>query len=87
MKLSSPKRAPGERFVDPDTFGDTAHDALDPVYEDQEPIEVRPGQRVRHKKFGQGVIERLEPGAEPRVLARFPGYGPKLLLARFLEFD
>ncbi len=88
---SSMKLSPGERFVDRTELDDTgagdAVDAIDPSYTDREPIEVRPGQRVFHKKFGRGVVERLVPGDEPRIIARFAGHGPKQLLARFLQFE
>lgn len=56
-------------------------------YDDAEPVIVRAGQKVRHKKFGRGIIERVEAGAKPTVVARFPGYGPKRIIAEFLEFE
>ncbi len=71
-------------------------DAVDPIYEDdfsqesydeQEAVVVRPGQRVKHKKFGQGIVERVEAGEKPTVVARFPGYGPKRIVAQYLEFE
>jgi len=79
---------PGERVIDRSEGSDVESqvDAA-PSYEDGEGIVVRPGQRVSHKKFGRGTVVSLEPGAEPRVVARFPGHGPKLILAKFLDFD
>jgi hypothetical protein len=52
-----------------------------------ETIVVRPGARVRHAKFGRGVVERVEGGSSPSIVARFPGYGSKRILAQFLEFE
>jgi hypothetical protein len=81
--------APGERVVDHDAFDDVpSHD--ESYHQDsshQEDIVVRPGSRVRHKKFGKGVVERVESGSPPSVVARFPGYGSKKILAQFLEFE
>lgn len=56
-------------------------------YDEGESVIVRPGQKVRHKKFGRGVVERVEIGVKPTVIARFPGYGPKRIIAEFLEFE
>jgi hypothetical protein len=56
-------------------------------YDDLEPVIVRPGQKVSHKKFGRGVVERVEAGDQPTVVARFPGYGPKRIVAQYLEFE
>src|SRR5690606_29123434 len=64
----------------PDDFYQESYDETDSVI-------VRPGQRVRHKKFGKGVVERVEAGATPTIVARFPGYGPKRIIAEFLEFE
>src|SRR5690606_28781854 len=61
---------PGERFVD--------HDAFDDVPDESSmgsDVIVRPGDRVRHSKFGEGIVERVETGDTPRVVARFPGFG------------
>ncbi len=81
--------APGERVVDHDAFDDVAsHDEPEDVRTShQEEVVVRPGTRVRHKKFGKGVVERVEGGSPPSVVARFPGYGSKRILAQFLEFE
>ncbi len=79
---------PQGRSIDRDAFDDLPADEFDQdSYDDREPVIVRPGQKVRHKKFGQGVVERVETGAKPTVVARFPGYGPKRIVAEFLEFE
>jgi hypothetical protein len=58
-----------------------------------EPVLVRklpagsPGQRVRHKTFGDGkVLKEVGSGPNRKVQVDFPGRGLKLLQARFLEF-
>jgi DNA helicase-2/ATP-dependent DNA helicase PcrA len=69
---------PGQRFIERDEH---VHDDTD-----QEGIVVRPGQHVRHSRFGQGIVERVEPGAKPTVVVRFPGYGTRRIVAEFLDF-
>ena len=73
-----PRPAPGERFVDREVFGDE-HGAA----ESQVPL--RRGARVRHERFGEGEVRRLETSGEPAVVAFFPGWGEKKILARFLK--
>jgi len=68
---------PGERIVDRDAFDD--------VHDDDQMPRVRPGDRVRHKKFGRGVVQRVENDGQVMIVARFPGYGEKRVLATFLE--
>jgi DNA helicase-2/ATP-dependent DNA helicase PcrA len=71
-QAAPPSRAPGERFVEIDP--EVAHENL------------RRGKHVRHKKFGEGrIIEILEGGVEPKVVAQFPGWGTMTVLQRFLE--
>ncbi len=86
----------GRRAVGQIEVPRTPQDAVDEIpqddffqesYDETEAVVVRPGQRVRHKKFGRGIVERVEAGAKPTVVARFPGYGPKRILAEFLEFE
>jgi DNA helicase-2/ATP-dependent DNA helicase PcrA len=72
-----PVRHPGERFVDHDAFDDTADEAQ----------ALSPGATVVHRRFGRGVVERVEWSASPSVLARFPGHGTKRILAEYLELD
>lgn len=79
---------PPGRHVDREAFDDVAPEHFDEAaYDDREPVVVLPGQRVNHKKFGRGVVERVEPGDKPTVVARFSGYGPKRILAEYLDFD
>ena len=68
---------PGERVIDRDAFDDVAADDGD--------VQLRPGDRVRHKKFGRGVVERIEHDGNVTVVARFPGYGTRRVLAEWLE--
>jgi DNA helicase-2/ATP-dependent DNA helicase PcrA len=74
---SSPPPAPGERFVDREFFDDSSGDG--------EGGSLRRGSRVVHSRFGEGEVRRLESGAEPTVIAFFPGWGEKKILARFLK--
>ncbi len=73
--------APGQRVIDHDVFDDV------PADDEDGEVVVRPGDRVRHSKFGRGVVERVEAGAAPSVVARFPGHGTKRILAQFLDFE
>jgi DNA helicase-2/ATP-dependent DNA helicase PcrA len=73
-----PRLAPGERFVDTSAFDDQPSD-------DASGIEMRPGDRVRHRSFGMGVVERIEQNAhEPTIVARFPGRGSVRIRAAYL---
>ncbi len=77
----------GGRHIDREAFDDLPFDdAADAPSYEREPVVARAGQKVKHKSFGIGVIERLESGAKPMVVARFPGYGVKRIVADFLEF-
>ncbi len=66
----------GERVVDTDAFDDLPADSS---------VRMRPGDRVFHRRFGRGVVERVEHGVAPAVVARFPGFGSKKILAEYLE--
>jgi DNA helicase-2/ATP-dependent DNA helicase PcrA len=68
-RVASP--SPGEHFVvlDPDTEGG----------------DVRRGGVVRHKRFGEGAVLDVVEGAEPKVVAQFPGWGTMTILRRYLE--
>ena len=73
-----PIRPPGERYVerDPDTDDD---------WGDEEPFVVQTGARVRHPKFGVGVVHDVESGADPTVSVDFPGWPRKRIKLRFLS--
>jgi DNA helicase-2/ATP-dependent DNA helicase PcrA len=72
----APSRAPGERYVERD---DHAHDSGGGEGE------LHVGARVEHKTFGVGVVQVIDPGADPVVTVKFSGYGPKRIKARFLQ--
>ena len=41
--------------------------------------------RVRHGKYGVGQVLSVSEGAQPSALVRFPGWGDKRIVSRFLE--
>jgi DNA helicase-2/ATP-dependent DNA helicase PcrA len=67
-------REPGERFVDYEG-GDEA----------PEGVELRRGSKVLHERFGRGEVMKVVSVGEPAVVAFFPGWGEKKVLARFLK--
>ena len=52
-----------------------------------EGIQVRPGSIVRHKQFGEGVVEKVEFGMTPTVVAKFKDHGVRRIHAKFLEYE
>jgi DNA helicase-2/ATP-dependent DNA helicase PcrA len=40
---------------------------------------------VMHQKFGRGEVMQIVSHGEPAVVAFFPGWGEKKVLARFLK--
>jgi DNA helicase-2/ATP-dependent DNA helicase PcrA len=68
---------PGGRYVDHEFFDDRS----DPVTD----MPLRRGARVRHARFGDGEVLRIVSVGEPAVVAFFPGWGEKKILARFLK--
>jgi DNA helicase-2/ATP-dependent DNA helicase PcrA len=67
----APQRQPGERFVERD-MPDRARGVF----------EV--GDVVEHERFGRGVVEAVEGGADPTVRVAFRGFGTRSIKARFL---
>jgi DNA helicase-2/ATP-dependent DNA helicase PcrA len=57
------------------------------VERDGEETVVHRGARVRHKQFGRGIVEAVEPGSSPIIVARFEIVGQKRIKAEFLEFE
>ncbi|MGC4090307.1 MAG: UvrD-helicase domain-containing protein [Polyangiaceae bacterium] len=76
---SRPSLAPGTRVVERDEAASFTHDGVE--------IVVRPGSRVRHKQFGRGIVETVEPGESPIVIARFERIGKKRIKSEYLEFE
>jgi DNA helicase-2/ATP-dependent DNA helicase PcrA len=72
---STPPVAPGERFVEYEADGASG----------SEGGSLERGATVRHDKFGQGRVLSVVNMGEPAVLAFFPGWGEKKVLARFLK--
>ena len=52
-----------------------------------EGVQVRPGSIVRHKQFGEGIVERVEFGSAPTVVAKFKDHGTRRIHAKFLEYE
>jgi DNA helicase-2/ATP-dependent DNA helicase PcrA len=71
-----PVLAPGSRVVERDEYSQEASG---------DGQAVRPGSHVRHVRFGEGVVQSVEGGMKPSVVANFPGYGEKRILLEFLE--
>jgi hypothetical protein len=69
--------SPGDRFVDHDFFDDRPDDVTATV--------LRRGARVRHSRFGEGQVLSVANAGEPAVVAFFPGWGERKILARFLK--
>jgi DNA helicase-2/ATP-dependent DNA helicase PcrA len=47
----------------------------------------RPGSRVWHRQFGEGIVEHVEFGMKPTVVAIFGDYGRRRILAQYLEYE
>jgi DNA helicase II / ATP-dependent DNA helicase PcrA len=75
-----PMPQPGERVIDREAFDDIVDQ--DDASPNRSARPLRPGTPVQHKRFGRGVIERIE---APSVLVRFPGYGTRRILAEYLQ--
>jgi DNA helicase-2/ATP-dependent DNA helicase PcrA len=79
-----PPRNPGERYVEYD------QEALDSGHgghgdESGRPATLRRGMTVVHERFGRGEVRDVVNAGEPAVVAFFPGWGEKKVLARFLR--
>jgi DNA helicase-2/ATP-dependent DNA helicase PcrA len=68
---------PGARYVDHEFFDDRPDEVTE--------MKLRRGARVKHDRFGEGQVVRLVSVGEPAVVAFFPGWGEKKILARFLK--
>jgi DNA helicase-2/ATP-dependent DNA helicase PcrA len=72
---SSPET--GGRFVDHEFFHDHVDDVTD--------VRLRRGSRVKHDRFGEGRVVGMVNVGEPAVIAFFPGWGERKVLARFVK--
>jgi DNA helicase II / ATP-dependent DNA helicase PcrA len=77
--LAAPRRGPGdlgrvERPHAPEAFEEVG-----------EGIELRPGMRVSHAKFGVGRVHRVEAGFPPKVVIDFPDHGRKTIIATAIK--
>jgi hypothetical protein len=77
-------------IVDYDAFDDMSHEDAghDPSdYEGGQAQQApRMGDRVFHRRYGRGVVERVELGEPVKITARFPGFGSRKVLAQYLRF-
>jgi DNA helicase II / ATP-dependent DNA helicase PcrA len=71
------KLEPGGRYVDTSFFDDRPKDVTE--------MGLRKGSRVAHQRFGEGKVMHVLGDGEPAVIAFFPGWGEKKILARFLK--
>jgi DNA helicase-2/ATP-dependent DNA helicase PcrA len=69
-----PALAPGTRVVERDE---------EPPSDDEGGL--RPGDHVRHRRYGRGVVLSVEGGADPVVVARFGPHGPRRIVSSYLE--
>ena len=48
----------------------------------------RPGQRVRHPKYGEGTVYRREgDGEEAKITVQFPRFGLKKLVEKYAQLE
>jgi len=59
-----------------------------PVEEPKGKIGFRPGQRVRHPKYGEGTVFRREgEGEEAKITVQFPRFGLKKLVEKYAQLE
>jgi hypothetical protein len=77
-----PKRSEevGGRYVDRDYFSDDSDSDSGEASRG-----LRKGAKVRHERFGEGVVRQVLPSVDPAVVAFFPAWGEKKVLVRFLR--
>jgi DNA helicase-2/ATP-dependent DNA helicase PcrA len=71
---SSLENEVGGRYVDRDFFSDS-----------DDASGWRRGARVKHDRFGEGVVRRIVESGDPAVVAFFPAWGEKKVLMRYLR--
>ena len=83
-----PRKKAGPKRVD---FGDSElvyeEDSGAGDYDDPGAVEFRPGDRVFHANYGEGVVRRLEEkGERTKLVVRF-SQGTKKFLAKFAALE
>jgi DNA helicase-2/ATP-dependent DNA helicase PcrA len=86
-RVSSTHQVSEGAIVDYEAFDDLAHEDLadDAGHDSQQA--PRMGDKVFHKRYGRGVVERVEFGEPVKITARFPGFGSRKVLAQYLRFS
>lgn len=69
---------PGQRSIDYDAFDDNG---------EQRSVRVSRGSTVHHDRFGKGTVLEVVQGEQPRVLARFAGWGERRVLLTALRVE
>ncbi|MFP6683770.1 MAG: UvrD-helicase domain-containing protein [Polyangiaceae bacterium] len=75
-------RPQGERYVETEGEAGFGGDDGDDM---GETVVVRPGARVRHPKFGVGVVRAVNMGQDPVITVKFAGWAPKRIKLSFLS--
>ena len=81
----APRRDAGERFVDRTFFDDTDTETEQPSAVPTQRVER--GSLVLHEVFGEGIVTAVEASDDPKVVARFAGWGDKRILLRYLKMS
>src|SRR5262249_31102828 len=62
--------------------------AAQPAQEKASRPALRPGQRVRHPKYGEGVVYRREgEGKSAKITVQFPRFGLKKLVEKYAQLE
>jgi DNA helicase-2/ATP-dependent DNA helicase PcrA len=78
-------RSPARILAPPRRESGLRYEPVDDGFDDDAPAGPRPGTRVFHPKFGEGVVLGCEGrGADAKLTVRFASVGPRKLIARYL---
>jgi DNA helicase-2/ATP-dependent DNA helicase PcrA len=84
VQVTRPTYTPGR----PSTYGQTRTPAPAQKFFDEVPGGLKLGQRVRHQKFGDGVVLGLEgQGSNARVQVNFERQGSKWLMLGYANLE
>jgi DNA helicase-2/ATP-dependent DNA helicase PcrA len=82
---SRPLKPPAARSTSDVASTVVDRNAFDDLAQERATSSFRPGQIVVHGRFGKGRVERVESsGDDVAVIAKFPGFGSRKILAKFL---